>query len=326
MDFKEMFSAKEPKPFNELLSLKGKVAIVTGGSRGLGRQVVNRFVEAGGKVVFIGRHLEALQKVEAELQEQGYDVACCAGDISVVSDSQKVVDFTIQKYGRLDILVNNAASFPFSDIMSMTEETWNKCFDTDVKGTFFMSQAAAKVMIEQGDGGRIINFLSTAALNPTPSLVAYGAAKQAVWYFTRTMAQSFAPHKITVNAVTPGATMTEERIKAFTEGGTDMSAFIQNSGNADSPFVRNISHMMENAGPDMFGNVMSQMVPMGRAGYPDDLAKAVLFLASDMGEYVTGQNITVDGAQSLQSSMSNVMGEVTSGEIPGAGNSTDTQP
>ena len=121
----------------------------------------------------------------------------------------------MKKYGRLDILVNNAASFPFCDALSMTEETWNKCFDTDAKGTFFMSQAAAKEMIKEGHGGRIINFMSTAALNPTGPLIAYGAAKQAVWYVTKTMAQEFAPYKITVNAATSGATMTENGSRPF---------------------------------------------------------------------------------------------------------------
>ncbi len=297
------FEAPTPQPIDELLSLNGKVAIVTGGSRGIGRQVVNRFVEAGAKVVFTGRHLDGLQKAEKELTEKGYDVACFQGDVSNVADSRKTVDFAVEKYGRLDIVVNNAASFPFCDVREMTEDVWDKCFAIDAKGTFFMSQIAAEQMIKQEEGGRIINFMSTAALAPTGPLVAYGAAKQAVWYCTQTMAQTYAPDRITVNAVTPGATMTEERAGAFSGNISDMTSFIQSSGNADSSFVENVANMVEGGSMDSFMNLFKQMMPMGRSGFPDDLARAVLFLASDMASYITGQNITVDGAQSLQTSM-----------------------
>ncbi|MCC8141146.1 MAG: SDR family oxidoreductase [Lachnospiraceae bacterium] len=297
------FEAPTPQPIDDLLSLTGKVAIVTGGSRGIGRQVLNRFAEAGAKVVFTGRHLEGLQEVEKELTEKGYDVACFQADVSNVEDSRKTVDFSLEKYGRLDIVVNNAASFPFCDARAMTEDVWDKCFDIDAKGTFFMSQIAAESMIKQGDGGRIINFMSTAALAPTGPLIAYGAAKQAVWYCTRTMAQTYAPNRITVNAVTPGATMTEERVEAFSGNFNAITTFVQNSGNADSAFVDSMTSMVEGDNMDTFKNLFEQMLPMGRFGFPDDLARAVLFLASDMASYVTGQNITVDGAQSLQTSM-----------------------
>ncbi len=317
-------SAPPEKPFNELLSLDGRVAIVTGGTKGIGRQILTRFTQAGAKVVFTARKLDELQATETEFRDQGYDVAYCQADVSVVEDSHKAVEFTAEKYGRLDILVNNAASFPFCDVMSMTEDVWDKCFATDAKGTFFMSQIAADYMIKQDEGGRIINFLSTAALSPTEPLVAYGAAKQAVWYCTQTMAQAFAPHRITVNAATPGATMTAERIAAFTGGGDQMASFVESSGNAGSSFVQNITENLGGAiSPDMITGLLEQMMPMGRTGCPDDLAMTVLFLASDMGAYVTGQNIVVDGAQSIQNPMGAVMNQIGGGAF-GGGSAGDT--
>lgn len=303
------FTVPKTKSLNDLLSLQGKVAIVTGGSRGIGKQIVSRFTEAGAKVVITGRGLEALQKVEAEFRANGFDVTHCQADASNIADSQKVIDLAVKTYGRLDILVNNAASFPFCDALSVTEEVWDKCFDTDAKGTFFMSKFAAEQMIKQKQGGRIINFMSTAALSPTAPLIVYGAAKQAVWYVTRTMAQEFAPYGITVNAVTPGATMTEERMAAFSGDHAQMENFIEKSGNSNLGFAKNVA----NFPMDKIGGLLKQAMPMGRTGFPDDLAKAVLFLASDMGGYIAGQNITVDGAQSIQNPMGAMMNQLSSG-------------
>lgn len=303
------FTVPETKSLNDLLSLQGKVAIVTGGSRGIGKQIVSRFTEAGANVVITGRGLEALQKVEAEFRAKGFDVTHCQADVSNIADSQKVIDLAVKTYGRLDILVNNAASFPFCDALSMTEEVWDKCFDTDAKGTFFMSKFAAEQMIKQKQGGRIINFMSTAALNPSAPLIAYGAAKQAVWYVTRTMAQEFAPYGITVNAATPGATMTEERMAVFGGDRSQLASFIEKSGNSNLGFVKNVADFPM----DKIGGLLKQAMPMGRTGFPDDLAKAVLFLASDMGEYITGQNITADGAQSIQNPMTAMMNQISGG-------------
>lgn len=258
-------SIGRPQAFETLLSLHGKVALVTGGSRGIGKQVVARLAQAGAKVVFTGRGLPALEAVAKEFIGMGYDVACFQSDISIVADSRKAVEFTVNKYGRLDILVNNAASFPFSTGLSMTEDTWDKCFTVDSKGNFFLAKLAAEEMIREGHGGRIINFLSTAALNPTSPLIAYGAAKQAVWYFTQTLAQELAPYQITVNAATPGATMTEERIAAFGGDTAQMQEFVEKSGNTGM----NISAQFEKLGGSVnsFGDMLAKGMPMGRTGY-----------------------------------------------------------
>lgn len=301
------FGIPEEKNLNELLSLKGKTAVITGGSRGIGRQTVKRFAEAGASVVFTGRNLEALRKVEQEERAKGSEVTLCQSDVSNVEDCRKAVEFTVEKYGSIDILVNNAASFPFCDAAHMTEKIWDDCFRTDVKGTFFLSKLAAERMIDQGNGGRIINFLSTAALRPTGPLIAYGAAKQAVWYVTQTMAQELAKHKITVNAVTPGATMTKDRMEAFAGNAEKMKAFTKSSGNEGLAFAKNL----KTQGMDGLPQMLMRNMPMGRVGSPDDLAMAVLYLASDMASYVTGQNITVDGAQSIQNPVAAKMSQVS---------------
>lgn len=309
------FNLPEPRPYPGLLSLEGKVAVVTGGSRGIGRQVATRLAQAGAKVVITGRGLAALEAAAQGFRDQGLDVGFVQADVSSVVDSQRVVDEAIARHGHIDIVVNNAASFPFCATLDVTEETWDACFDTDAKGTFFMSQAAARQMISQGTGGRIVNFLSTAALSPTDMLVVYGAAKNAVLYVTRTMAQAFAPAGITVNCVTPGATMTAERAAAFSGDTAQMASFIESSGNAGGPMAA----LLQNASDsDSFaqkvGGILHDAMPMGRPGSPDDLAQAVLYLSSDMAAYVTGQNIVVDGAQSLLNPMLAVAKTV----LPGA--------
>lgn len=287
-----VISIPEPQSFDSLLALGGKVAIVTGGSRGIGEQVVRRFAQAGASVAFTARGADALQKVEAALSAEGFTAAGIQADVGQVSDSRRVVQTAVERFGRLDILVNNAAVFPGSTGLEMTEEIWDETFDTDTKGAFFMAQIAAQQMIAQGAGGQIINFLSTAALNPTPILFAYGAAMSALWYVTQTLATELAPHHILVNAVTPGGTMTTERAQAFASGTLVEHTLGKQTGEM-------LEHLQGGAGVN-FEARLKQMAPLGRPGHLDDLAKAVLFLASPMAAYISGVNITVDGAQSLK--------------------------
>jgi NAD(P)-dependent dehydrogenase (short-subunit alcohol dehydrogenase family) len=287
-----ILSIAEPLPFDSLLSLKGKTAIVTGGSRGIGEQVVKRFVEAGASVVFTARGKDALERVEAKLGGKAVGVQA---DVSSLADSQRVLDFTIEKFGGVDILVNCAAVFPGGSALDMTEEIWDETFDTDAKGAFFMAKFAAQAMIKGKRHGHIVNFLSTAALVPAAPLTAYGAAKNALWHVTRTLAQELAPYKIVINAVTPGATMTQERIDAMGQGTMVEAVLGKNAGDSFKALEEQIGGNL----PDL----MAKMMPLGRTGYPDDLAKAVLFLSSDMAQYISGVNITVDGAQSLQNPM-----------------------
>jgi NAD(P)-dependent dehydrogenase (short-subunit alcohol dehydrogenase family) len=307
-------SIPEAQPFDSLLSLNGRCAVVTGGSRGLGEAIVRRLSQAGASVVLTGRGIEALQRVEAAVNEIGGQALGVQADLVNLKDSQRVIDQAVERFGHVDILVNNAAVFPMSLFIEISEQTWDQTVDTDLKGAFFLAQFAAKAMIARGNGGRIINLLSTDALKPTGVLSAYGAAKLGLWSATQALAKELAEHQILVNAVTPGATMTEDRLdklKAGTFGADElpneavmtrkkMQKFFK--AGAFVHFLTSwLPEKMEEGVKDFaFGQLMSAMMPLGRTGYPDDIAKAVLFLASDMASYISGTNIVVDGGQTLR--------------------------
>jgi NAD(P)-dependent dehydrogenase (short-subunit alcohol dehydrogenase family) len=208
-------SIPEPQPFDSLLSLKDRCALVTGGSRGLGEAIVRRLAQAGAAVVLTGRGREALLRVESEVAAAGGQALGVQADLGKLEDSRKVIGQTVERFGRVDILVNNAAVFPPSLFIEASEEVWDQTVDTDLKGAYFLSQFAAKTMISAGRGGRIINLLSTDAFRPTGMLSAYGAAKLGLWSATQAMAKELAEHRILVNAITPGSIITEERIASF---------------------------------------------------------------------------------------------------------------
>jgi NAD(P)-dependent dehydrogenase (short-subunit alcohol dehydrogenase family) len=307
-------SIPEPQPFESLLSLHGRCAIVTGGSRGLGEAIVRRLTQAGAAVVLTGRGREALQRVESQIQESGGQALAIQADLANLKDSQNVIDRAVERFGQVNILVNNAAVFPPSLAIEVSEETWDRTLDTDLKGAFFLAQYAAKAMIAAGKGGRIINLLSTAALRPNGIFAAYGSAKLGLWMATQAMAREFAEHGILVNAVTPGATLTAERLEKF-----DSGTFATDEVPEDAVKTRQKMQKVAMAGafmhaltswmPDRMeeaikdfalGKLMTVLMPLGRTGHPDDIAKAVLFLASDMASYISGANIVVDGGQSLR--------------------------
>jgi NAD(P)-dependent dehydrogenase (short-subunit alcohol dehydrogenase family) len=307
-------SIPEPQPFDTLLSLKGRCAVVTGGSRGLGEAIVRRLSQAGAAVVLTGRGREALRRMESQINKAGGEALGIQADMASLKDSQKVIDKTVERFGHIDILVNNAAVFPPSLAVEVSEETWDRTIDTDLKGAFFLAQYAAKAMIAAGKGGRIINLLSTAALRPNGIFTAYGSAKLGLWLATQAMAKEFAEHRILVNAVTPGATLTKERLEKMEAGtfGMDevpkdaietrkkMQKFVK-AGSFMHALTAWMPEKMEDAVKDFaIGKLMSTLMPLGRTGYPDEIAKAVLFLASDMGSYISGTNIVVDGGQSLR--------------------------
>jgi NAD(P)-dependent dehydrogenase (short-subunit alcohol dehydrogenase family) len=317
-----LFAIPEPKPFDQLLSLEGRTAIVTGGGRGLGKYVVMRFAEAGANVVFCARHADQLQSVADEFAALPGSLVPVTADVSVAEDRQRLIDIACERFGGIDILVNCAAIYPPGDSFGVDEKTWDSMHDINTKATFFLSTAAAHVMVDQGRRGRIINFLSTAYKNAAPMFSAYAISKAGVWEMTRVMSKEFARFGITVNAVTPGATLTEEKAAALASG--NFAEALQDKLGVEP------SEMLERL-KSMGGSVsemLRQRMPMGRMGYPEDLANAVLFLASDMASYVTGQNIVVDGAQADNSTVSipaapltGASAEANSGE--GAGSPTD---
>jgi NAD(P)-dependent dehydrogenase (short-subunit alcohol dehydrogenase family) len=283
----------EPTPFAQLLSLTGKNAIVTGGSRGLGEATVHRLAQAGAKVLFTGRGADALRRVEEEITATGATAVGVQADIGNLGDSQRVVDSALERFGGVDILVNNAALYTPSFALDTSEELFDSVVGADLKGAFFLAQYAAKAMIDAGGGGRIINLLSTDAFKPMGPLAAYASAKAGLWATTQNLAKELAPHQILVNAITPGSTITEERLAMFRDG-----SFALGQVPAQAAATRErLQAAVESGG---FAQMLTTMMPLGRPGWPDEIAKAVLFLASDLGSYVNGTNIVVDGAQSLR--------------------------
>jgi len=301
-------------PFEDLLLLEDRCAIVTGGSRGLGEAIVLRLAQAGAAVVLTGRGREALRRVESTVTEAGGQVLAVQADVASLKDSQKVIEQARERFGRVDILVNNAAVFPKCLGIEVSEKTWDRTIDTDLKGAFFLAQFAAKAMITGGRGGRIINVLSTEAFRPNGIFTAYGSAKLGLWLATQALAKELAEYQILVNAVTPGATITEERLEKLKSGTfaadevpddavktrKKMQKFVK-GGELMHALTAWMPEKMEDAVKGFaLGKLMTILMPLGRMGYPDEIAKAVLFLASDMASYISGANIVVDGAQTLR--------------------------
>lgn len=288
------FDIPDPTPFDRLLSLKGRCAIVTGGTRGIGEAVVLRLAQAGAAVVVTARGQEGLTRIEAAVAAQGGQAAGIQADAGKIEDAQRVIAFAVERFGSVEILVNNAAVFPPRLSIEMTEAIWDQTVDTDLKGPFFLSKLAALEMIKTGRGGRIVNVLSTEIIRPTGMLAPYGAAKAGLMAVTHSLAVELGQYGIVVNAVIPGATMTAERI-AMMQASAAKAPF--EVGPADAPLtLAKQRELLQKGGlAEHLGNM-----PLGRTGYPDDLAKAVLFMASDMASYVSGTSLTVDGAQTLR--------------------------
>jgi NAD(P)-dependent dehydrogenase (short-subunit alcohol dehydrogenase family) len=250
----------------QLFDLSGRVAIITGGSVGLGRQMAEGFSEMGAKLVLCARKKERCLQAAEELQKLGVEVLALGCDVKDPGSVQAVADATVQRFGRIDILVNNAGTSWGAPVEAMTLEQWNKVIETNLTGTFLFSQAAGKVMIAQRRG-KIINIASVAGLRGSPpsfAAIGYSASKGGVIIFTRDLACKWGMHNIQVNAIAPGWFP------------TDMSGK-----------VIECNKEMLLAG-----------IPAGRFGGQDDLKGAAVFLASDASNFVTGHTLVVDGGQS----------------------------
>jgi NAD(P)-dependent dehydrogenase (short-subunit alcohol dehydrogenase family) len=237
--------------------LEGKVAIVTGGGRGIGRAIAKRFAAEGAKVVIAQRDGPSGERTRQEIEQAGGAVLFVETDIARREAVEHLVRETVQHFGRIDILVNNAAmmggSGPF---LEATQEAWDSMLATSLTGVFMCSQAAARVMA-RGGGGSILNVTSSTAFIPQPEACAYGAAKGGVEILTRSMATDLAPFNIRVNAIAPGP--------------------IQSRSPDDEP-------------PRPTGATL-----LGRMGLPKEVAEVALFFASDESSFVTGQSLCVDG-------------------------------
>jgi NAD(P)-dependent dehydrogenase (short-subunit alcohol dehydrogenase family) len=252
----------------ELFDLSGKVAIVTGGGTGIGRQMAEALAEMGADLVLCARKAERCEQAAEELRGLGVRAIGMGCDVRVPEQVQAVVDRARDELGRIDVLVNNAGTVWGAWPEDTPLEGWQKVVDVNLTGVFLCSQAVGRAMIQQGEGGKIVNISSVAGLGGAPpevmNAIAYNTTKGAVLAFTRDLATKWARHGIYVNAIAPGWFP------------SDMSSFVL----------------------DHHGDTLYEHIPLRRFGGADDLKGAVVFLASAASDYVTGHAIVVDGGQS----------------------------
>ncbi|MHA1966247.1 MAG: SDR family NAD(P)-dependent oxidoreductase [Candidatus Hodarchaeales archaeon] len=264
---------------SELINLTGKVAIVTGGAFGIGQAICYRLAESGAAVMIVDINLDAAKETASQIVEHGGKAKAMSADASSPAAAEEVIKETIDEFGSIDILVNNAGVYPMSPIFDTTEELWDKVLGLNLKGVFFYTQKIAKNMADSKKGGKIINLASIDGFHPTGNLIHYDASKGGVVMMTKALALELAPHKITVNAVAPGGISTP---------GADVVSEMYRK-------------QMEAQGmtPEQIEEVFVARVPLGRMGIPDDIAKVILFLASDLSGYMTGVTIITDGGYLL---------------------------
>ena len=267
-------------PINNLLNLSGKVAIITGGAKGIGLGIAYRLAEARASVVIADLNKEEADKAAAEIAAKGWKAKGIAADVSSEEDVQRLVGEAVSDFGSVDILVNNAGIYPNIPVSKMTLSDFEKVLAVNLKGVFLCTKYVSEQMIKKGKGGKVINITSKVinitsidALHPSSvGLAHYDASKHGVWGFTKNVALELAPHKIWVNAIAPGGILTPGVEKLQKDmpvpQGVDMSKILES-------FLAKI--------------------PMQRLGEPDDIGKVALFLASDMSSYMTGSQIVVDG-------------------------------
>jgi 3-oxoacyl-[acyl-carrier protein] reductase len=242
--------------------LAGKVAVVTGAGQGIGKALARGLAEAGAAVVVADVLAENAAATARQIEAEGGRALGLGVDVSKPARVQAMIDAAVSELHRVDILINNAGVFPRGMVLELDEETWNAVIDVNLKGTWLCSQAAARVMVEQGEGGRIVNFASVAAFRPAVNGAHYAASKAGIVAFTRNMALEMAPHRITVNAIAPGLTDTAQPRYGMTE--EEIAA-------------------------------TGATVPLGRIAQPEDMLPTILFLCSPGGAYITGQTHHVNG-------------------------------
>lgn len=240
--------------------LEGKVAIITGGTRGIGYDIVKKFLDNKAKVVLFGSREESVNKAISNLKEEGYEAIGFYPNLSNLDDVKEAYDEVINKYGKIDVLVNNAGVSSATPFEKYTEEEYEKVVDINIKAVYNCSKAVVEFMKE--NGGVILNTSSMVSIYGQPSGVMYPASKFAVNGMTKSLARELGKYNIRVNAVAPGITETD-MVKAL---------------------------------PKEMIEPLIKTIPLGRIGTPEDVANAFLFLASDMASYITGAILSVDGA------------------------------
>jgi 3-oxoacyl-[acyl-carrier protein] reductase len=249
--------------------LSDRVAIVTGGGTGIGKEIALELARAGADVVVASRNLERLDETASEIRALGRRSTAISTDVTIADQVRAMVAQAVDEYGRIDILVNNSGvsrGKEMSLAVNQSEEDWDTVIDTNLKGTFLCTQSVAKIMMDQGSG-RIINISSMGGVFATsPGLVSYCAAKAGVIAFTRAIAAELAPHGITVNAVSPGMIETD----IYKRGRTPEQI-------------------------QQWVDTTSRATMVGRLGTTGDVARLVRYLASDDASFICAENITIDG-------------------------------
>ena len=239
-----------------------KVAIVTGASRGIGRAIALRLAAEGNSVVVNYRaNAEAATAVVAEIEANGGQAVAVSADISTLTAAQSLIDKTLELYGQIDVLVNNAGKTDDALLMRMKEDQWDSVIDTNLKSVFNCCKAALRPMLRRKRGGRIINISSPSGLIGMAGQTNYAASKAGIHGFTKSLAREVGARQITVNAVAPGLVL------------TDLTADVN----------------------DVSVEEYKRLTALGRLGQADEVANLVAFLASDLASYITGEIIRVDG-------------------------------
>lgn len=246
--------------------LRGKTAVVTGGASGVGAACAMRLGELGARVVILDSDQAHAQRASEPPRADGDDVLHLPCDVADVKCVEAAFDRVTRDLGRIDVVVNSASVFPMVPALELAERTWDRVLDVNLKGTFFCSQVGARRMVANGNGGAIVNIASIEAFHPDGALVHYDASKGGLISLTRSLAKELAPHGIRVNAIAPGG--------------------------IDTP---GMAETIRGMGGDAMRLAFLDRIPLRRMGTPDDVAKAVAFLATDASAYVTGTTLVVDG-------------------------------
>ena len=242
--------------------LDGKVAVITGGTSGIGLATAKLFASEGASVALVGRSGEKGVEAVRFLADSGFEATFHRGDVSREGDVERAVNEVLEAHGRIDVLVNNAGIYRAAPLTELRVEDWDSVIAVNLRGTFLMTRAVLPHMIEAG-GGSIVNVSSTAGVSPYAKGTAYCASKAAVIAFSRALALEVADRGVRVNVVCPGLT--------------------------DTPMLRGI------AGDEEAYRGFARLVPVGRIADPEEVARVILFLASDQASYVTGAVYVVDG-------------------------------
>jgi len=255
----------EYKSFDRNFGLQGKVAIITGAANGIGRATAELFSTKGAKVILLDIK-ESVKEVAVSLNRIGAEAQAFVCDITQSENIQNVIKESITKFGKVDILANIAGAVELDDAENLDEEVWDKQMNINAKSTFLMSKYTGREMIKSG-GGKIINIASQAGFIAIDKHLAYSSSKAAVIMMTKVLALEWAEFNINVNAVSPTVVWTE---------------------------------MGEKAWPGETGEAMKKTIPVGRFAYPDEIAAAVLYLACDASNMITGENLVIDGGFTIK--------------------------